>query len=61
MRAGLPISLRGAVPTGLGRLRWYCQVCEKQCRDENGFKMHAQSETWVLFAAGAQDRADHIV
>jgi len=29
---------------GLQRLRWYCQVCEKQCRDENGFKCHAQSE-----------------
>lgn len=24
---------------GLGRLRWYCQVCEKQCRDENGFQV----------------------
>lgn len=24
---------------GLQRLRWYCQVCEKQCRDENGFKV----------------------
>ncbi|KAL0961489.1 hypothetical protein HGRIS_006430 [Hohenbuehelia grisea] len=30
---------------GLQRLRWYCQVCEKQCRDENGFKCHAQSES----------------
>ncbi|KAI0057784.1 hypothetical protein BV25DRAFT_1830698 [Artomyces pyxidatus] len=30
---------------GLQRLRWYCQVCEKQCRDENGFKMHASSES----------------
>jgi len=29
---------------GLQRLRWFCQVCEKQCRDENGFKCHAQSE-----------------
>jgi len=29
---------------GLQRLRWYCQVCQKQCRDENGFKCHAQSE-----------------
>lgn len=28
---------------GLQRLRWYCQVCEKQCRDENGFKCHTQS------------------
>ncbi|WYZ38956.1 hypothetical protein EsH8_III_000870 [Colletotrichum jinshuiense] len=32
---------------GLQRLRWYCQVCEKQCRDENGFKMHTQSESHV--------------
>jgi DNA/RNA-binding protein KIN17 len=24
---------------GLQRLRWYCQMCEKQCRDENGFKV----------------------
>jgi len=29
---------------GLQRLRWFCQVCEKQCRDENGFKCHSQSE-----------------
>ena len=29
---------------GLQRLRWYCQVCEKQCRDDNGFKCHIQSE-----------------
>lgn len=28
---------------GLGRLRWYCQMCQKQCRDENGFKCHTQS------------------
>ena len=32
---------------GLHRLRWYCQVCEKQCRDENGFKCHVQSEAHV--------------
>ena len=30
---------------GLQRLRWYCQACEKQCRDENGFKCHAASES----------------
>ncbi|BEJ10807.1 hypothetical protein CspHIS471_0102290 [Cutaneotrichosporon sp. HIS471] len=29
---------------GLGRLRWYCQVCEKQMRDENGFQAHCRSE-----------------
>ncbi|KAJ5600812.1 KIN17-like protein [Penicillium hetheringtonii] len=32
---------------GLGRLRWYCQACEKQCPDENGFKCHVQSESHV--------------
>ncbi|RHZ32472.1 hypothetical protein DYB37_004300, partial [Aphanomyces astaci] len=30
---------------GLQRLRWYCQVCEKQCRDENGFKAHTSSDS----------------
>ncbi|OTB06113.1 hypothetical protein M426DRAFT_319188 [Hypoxylon sp. CI-4A] len=30
---------------GLQRLRWYCQTCEKQCRDANAFKMHTQSES----------------
>eukprot|EP00916_Digyalum_oweni_P011974 GHVL01019844.1.p1 GENE.GHVL01019844.1~~GHVL01019844.1.p1 ORF type:complete len:415 (+),score=67.06 GHVL01019844.1:72-1316(+) len=29
---------------GLQRLRWFCQMCEKQCRDENGFKCHRMSE-----------------
>lgn len=29
---------------GLQKLRWYCQLCEKQCRDENGFKCHMTSE-----------------
>ncbi|SCV06196.1 LANO_0H24212g1_1 [Lachancea nothofagi CBS 11611] len=28
---------------GLQKLRYYCQVCEKQCRDENGFKSHCKS------------------
>ena len=32
---------------GLQRLRWYCQVCEKQCRDANGFKQHTMSESHV--------------
>ncbi|CAD7944742.1 unnamed protein product [Amoebophrya sp. A120] len=29
---------------GLMKLRWYCQMCEKQCKDENGFKCHQTSE-----------------
>ncbi|KAI1036818.1 hypothetical protein LB503_003107 [Fusarium chuoi] len=32
---------------GLQRLRWYCQVCEKQCRDANGFRQHTMSESHV--------------
>ena len=30
---------------GLQKLRWYCQMCQKQCRDENGFKCHCESES----------------
>jgi len=30
---------------GLQKLRWYCQMCEKQCRDENGFKCHTSAES----------------
>src|SRR3954468_5473185 len=32
---------------GLQPLRWYCQICEKQCRDENGFQCHTQAEFHV--------------
>ncbi|XP_058834039.1 DNA/RNA-binding protein KIN17 [Topomyia yanbarensis] len=42
---------------GLQKLRWYCQMCEKQCRDENGFKCHTMSESHqrqiLLFAGNA--------
>ena len=29
---------------GLQKLKVYCQICEKQCRDANGFKCHCTSE-----------------
>ncbi|KAI8946228.1 domain of Kin17 curved DNA-binding protein-domain-containing protein [Xylaria longipes] len=32
---------------GLQRLRWYCQPCQRQMRDENGFKQHTMSENHV--------------
>ncbi|KAH7110870.1 zinc finger protein-like protein RTS2 [Dendryphion nanum] len=32
---------------GLQRLRWWCQICSKQCRDANGFKCHVNSESHV--------------
>lgn len=44
---------------GLQRLRWYCQICEKQCRDENGFKCHTQSESHVrqMHAVGSNAKS----
>ena len=43
---------------GLQKLRWYCQMCQKQCRDENGFKCHTNSEfhqrQLLLFADNSQ-------
>ena len=44
---------------GLQRLRWYCQMCEKQCRDENGFKCHITTEGHLrqmqLFAGNSSE------
>lgn len=40
---------------GLQKLRWYCQVCEKQCRDENGFKCHNQSPSHTRKVNEAKD------
>ncbi|KAL8508834.1 hypothetical protein ACS0TY_016148 [Phlomoides rotata] len=34
----------GIKARGLQKLRCYCQMCQKQCRDENGFKCHCMSE-----------------
>ncbi|PWN39843.1 hypothetical protein IE81DRAFT_326140 [Ceraceosorus guamensis] len=30
---------------GLTKLRFYCQICSKACRDENGYKNHIESES----------------
>ncbi|CAG8667733.1 28428_t:CDS:2 [Gigaspora margarita] len=30
---------------GLQKLKWYCQMCQKQCRDENGYQCHIRSES----------------
>ncbi|KAF2665857.1 hypothetical protein BT63DRAFT_427659 [Microthyrium microscopicum] len=32
---------------GLQRLRWWCEGCQRQMRDENGFKQHTLSEGHV--------------
>eukprot|EP00730_Choanoeca_flexa_P019505 TRINITY_DN9529_c0_g3_i2.p1 TRINITY_DN9529_c0_g3~~TRINITY_DN9529_c0_g3_i2.p1 ORF type:complete len:417 (+),score=108.63 TRINITY_DN9529_c0_g3_i2:242-1492(+) len=44
---------------GLQKLRWYCQICQKQCRDANGFKCHTMSEPHqrqMLLVAGKQGK-----
>ncbi|XP_054716599.1 DNA/RNA-binding protein KIN17-like [Uloborus diversus] len=47
---------------GLQKLRWYCQMCQKQCRDENGFKCHTMSESHqrqlLLFAENPDKYVD---
>lgn len=47
---------------GLQKLRWYCQMCQKQCRDENGFKCHLMSESHqrqlLLFAENPDQYID---
>lgn len=30
---------------GLQKLKFHCQMCQKQCRDANGFKCHIQSDS----------------
>jgi DNA/RNA-binding protein KIN17 len=46
---------------GLQRLRWYCQPCEKQCRDENGYKCHVMSESHMRrMALVTDDPRKHI-
>lgn len=29
---------------GLQKIKYYCEMCKKQCRDDNGFKCHIKSE-----------------
>ncbi|KAK7102717.1 DNA/RNA-binding protein KIN17-like [Littorina saxatilis] len=47
---------------GMQKLRWYCQMCQKQCRDENGFKCHMMSESHqrqlLLFAENPDEYVD---
>ena len=47
---------------GLQKVRFYCQVCEKQCRDENGFKCHTTSEAHLrkmqIFSANSKKYLD---
>lgn len=43
--AGTPKAIGKAIKAkGLQKLKFFCQVCQKQCRDANGFKCHMNSE-----------------
>jgi len=51
-----------AKSVGLQKLKFWCQLCQKQCRDENGFKCHTQSESHLqqmkLFAENSKGIID---
>lgn len=54
----LPLSLPSlslSQAKGLQKLRWYCELCQKQCRDENGFKCHCMSESHLRQMAVFRD------
>jgi len=46
---------------GLQKLRWYCQMCDKQCRDANGFKCHKTSEAHMRNMALYQEDPNKFV
>lgn len=61
--AGTPKYIANKIKAkGLQKLRWYCQMCQKQCRDENGFKCHTTSESHqrqlLIFADNADKYID---
>ena len=41
---------------GLGKLKNYCEICKKQCKDENGYKLHIRSQ-YHLKSLGEYNRA----
>lgn len=43
---------------GLQKLRFYCQMCQKQCRDANGFNAHATSQKHLRQMALFRDNQD---
>lgn len=46
---------------GLQRLRFYCQLCQKQCRDENGFKNHINSPSHQRKVENVQSQGSSVV
>jgi len=46
---------------GLCKLKFYCQMCQKQCRDENGFKCHLTSDSHLRQMKVFQDNPDRVM
>lgn len=47
--------------SGLQKLKFYCQICEKQCRDANGFKNHINSLSHQKKITSLQDGGSTII
>ncbi|QPG75735.1 hypothetical protein FOA43_003095 [Brettanomyces nanus] len=50
---------RKRVLKGLQKTKFYCQICERQCLDENGFKCHIQSESHIRKLGTKMSDAGH--
>jgi DNA/RNA-binding protein KIN17 len=46
---------------GLQKLQYYCQLCEKQCRDANGFKCHQTSASHLRMMAILREDPNSVV
>ncbi|RYG42789.1 hypothetical protein EON68_01375, partial [archaeon] len=46
---------------GLQKLRFFCSMCQKQCRDDNGFKCHLASEGHLRMMAVFMENPDEIM
>ena len=62
-KSGTPKDIANRMKSrGLQKLKFYCQMCEKQCRDQNGLKQHATSESHMrqmkIFTSNADNDDD---
>lgn len=46
---------------GLQKIKYYCEMCKKQCRDDNGFKCHIMSESHQRKALVVAENPDKFV
>ena len=61
MSEGLKAFCNRIKSKGLQKLRWYCQMCQKQCRDENGMKCHMKSESHLRQMKVFAENPDQII